>query len=51
MSSSSSCTGRREEHALAYRRGAVHDDLRRQALALLREPLRTRDYELLTEDG
>jgi heme-degrading monooxygenase HmoA len=35
------------EHALAYRRGAVHDDLRRQALALLKEPLRTRDYEVL----
>ncbi len=35
------------EHALAYRRSAVHDDLRRQALALLKEPLRTRDYEVL----
>ena len=27
--------------------GAVHDDLRRQALMLLSEPLRTRDYEVL----
>ena len=35
------------EHALAYRRGGVHDDLRRQALAILKEPLRTRDYEVL----
>jgi len=39
------------EHALAYRRGAVHEDLRRQALALLKEPLKTRDYELLSRDG
>jgi heme-degrading monooxygenase HmoA len=39
------------EHALAYRRGAVHEDLRRQALALLEEPLRTRDYEVLGDDG
>jgi heme-degrading monooxygenase HmoA len=37
--------------ALAYRRGAVHADLRRQALALLKEPLRTRDYESLDGDG
>jgi hypothetical protein len=29
----------------------VHDDLRRQALALLAEPLRTRDYERLDGDG
>jgi heme-degrading monooxygenase HmoA len=35
------------EHALAYRKGAVHEDLRRQALELLSEPLRTRDYEVL----
>jgi heme-degrading monooxygenase HmoA len=39
------------EHALAYRRGAVHEDLRRQALVLLEAPLRTRDYELLGDDG
>jgi heme-degrading monooxygenase HmoA len=39
------------EHALAYRRGVVHDDLRRQALALLKEPLRTRDYEVLDSPG
>jgi quinol monooxygenase YgiN len=39
------------EDALAYRRGTVHADLRRQALALLKEPLRTRDYESLGGDG
>jgi quinol monooxygenase YgiN len=37
--------------ALAYRRGAVHDDLRRQALALLERPLETRDYDLLAGDA
>jgi quinol monooxygenase YgiN len=39
------------EDALAYRRGAVHDDLRRQALALLEGPLETRDYDLLAGDS
>lgn len=39
------------EHALAYRRGAVHEDLRRQALALLEAPLQTRDYDLLGSEG
>src|SRR5262245_50347762 len=39
------------EHALAYRAGAVHDDLRRQALRILSESLRTRDYELLAGDA
>jgi hypothetical protein len=37
------------EHALSYRRSAVHNNLRRQALALLKESLRTRDYEVLAE--
>jgi heme-degrading monooxygenase HmoA len=42
---------RSRDHAQAYRKGAVHDDLRRQALELLSEPLRTRDYDVLAGEG
>ena len=34
------------EDAVAYRRGPVHEDLRRQALELLKEPLKTRDFDV-----
>ncbi len=36
-------------HATAYRQGPVHEDLRRQALQLLKEPLRTRDYDVVSD--
>jgi heme-degrading monooxygenase HmoA len=37
------------EDAVAYRKGAVHEELRRQAMDLLEGPLQTRDYDLLTD--